>query len=151
MKERKKSLTRLANNLYRCTQAYTNEVLLKYQLSSGTYPFLLILKGNEGINQNQISRELNIDKAMSARAIKSLIALGYLRREYDKEDSRAHKLFLTEKAEEIIPEVVEELNRWNTAITEGLTDIEKERILEYLEKGLENAKNHKNKFLQNEG
>lgn len=151
MKDEKVTLTRLANNLYRISAAYTNEVLSKYQLSSGTYPFLFILKDNEGINQNQISKELNVDKAMSARAIKNLITLGYIKKEYDSEDSRAFKLFLTDKSKEIIPEVKAELYKWNNVITEGLSEEEKEKLLDYMKIVLENAKKHKNLFQKDEG
>lgn len=146
MKDGKPALTKLANNLYRCTQAYANEVLAKYKLSSGTYPYLLTLYGNEGINQNQISKELNIDKAMSARAIKKLIELGYLQKKEDHEDSRAYKLYLTESGKKIIPAVKGELHRWNEMITEGLTPQEEEQMKDLLNKVLENAERGRNNY-----
>lgn len=149
MKDEKVPLTKLANSLYRCTQAYANEVLAKYRLSSGTYPLLLVLYKKEGINQSQVSRELSIDKAMSARAIKSLIKLGYLKKEDDTEDSRAHKLFLTHKAREIIPDILSSLDKWNIAISEGLSNEEKEQMVNSLSKVLKNAKTYYQKLQGN--
>ncbi len=139
-------LTKLINRLYRCTQSYANEVLAKYGLGSGTYPFLLTLAIKEGINQNQISRELNIDKAMSARAIKRLIQMGYIKKEGDKDDTRAFKLFLTDKARAVIPEVKEELRKWNERITKDLSEAEKNEVLNLLGKILENAQSCSNKW-----
>ncbi|PKM90925.1 MAG: MarR family transcriptional regulator [Firmicutes bacterium HGW-Firmicutes-12] len=147
----KPTLTKLANNLYRCTQAYANEVLAKYKLSTGTYPFLFVLSEKEGINQNQISKELNIDKAMSARAIKRLIELEYLEKKEDIEDSRAYKLFLTDRGKAIIPAVKRELLHWNEMITKELNADDEERILDLLSIILKNAKEYKNNYKLNEG
>ncbi|MBC2581200.1 hypothetical protein [Clostridium sp. DJ247] len=59
MKHDKTQLIKLVNQLYRCTQSHIDEALTKFNLSSGTYPFLLVLNRNEGISQNFISKELN--------------------------------------------------------------------------------------------
>jgi DNA-binding MarR family transcriptional regulator len=147
----KPTLTKLANNLYRCTQAYANEVLAKYKLSSGTYPYLFVLSRKEGINQNQISKELNIDKAMSARAIKRLIDLGYVKKQEDIEDSRAYKLFLTDQGKAIIPTVKRELLHWNEMITKDLSLDEEEKVLDLLSRVLYNAKEYRNEYKQDEG
>lgn len=42
---------------------------------------------------------------MSARTIKKLMELGYVRKESDSRDSRAYKLYLTQSAKDIIPEI----------------------------------------------
>jgi DNA-binding MarR family transcriptional regulator len=140
MNDERTPLTKLINGLYRCTQAYCNEALEKYRLGSGTYPFLLTLFVEEGINQNQISKELSVDKAMSARAIKKLIELGYVRKEENTYDLRAYKLYLTDAAKAIIPSVKEELHTWNEMITRDLSKQEEEKITHLLSKILKNAK-----------
>lgn len=139
----KPSLTKLANNLYRCTQAYANDVLQKYQLSSGTYPIIFALYNKEGANQNQISKDLNIDKAMVTRAVKKLIEIGYLRKEENSEDSRANRLFLTDLGKEVVPLVRAEMLHWNDMITKDLQEKEEERLLDLLSNVLENAKRYK--------
>lgn len=136
-------LTKLNNRIFRYTQAYMDGVLEKFQLSSGSYPFLLMLKENEGISQNKISKELNVDKAMSARTIKKLIELGYLSKIEDNYDSRAYKLYLTDKARAIIPKVIEELEKWMSLITEDLDEQEKILLVNLLNKVLNNAVKYK--------
>ena len=143
MQEKRPSLIKLINNLYRYTQSYTDNALEKFQLSSGTYPYLLILYENEGISQNQISKKLNLDKAMSARAIKRLIELGYLRKDIDIDDSRAYKLFLTDNAKIIIPEIISEVHKWIYLITKDSNTEQQEFVIDFLSKALVNAKAYK--------
>ena len=145
MDDEKMPLGKIATYLYRCTQAYTNEILKEYHLGSGLYPFLLKLYIQEGINQNQISRALNIDKAMSARAVKKLIEMGYIRKEEDHEDSRAFKLYLTEQGRAVAPVVKDALRRWNDMITQDLSEQEKDMVINLLGKVLNNAKSCINK------
>ncbi|HWT75082.1 MAG TPA: MarR family transcriptional regulator [Mobilitalea sp.] len=145
MNGERKNLIKLTNCIYRGTQAYLNEVLGKYNLGSGTYPYLLMLARNEGINQNQISKELDVDKAMSARVIKKMIDIGYIRKETDQNDSRAYKLFLTEKARLVIPDIKMELRKWNDLITQNLSEQEKDVILDLLEIVLKDTKKYRNR------
>ena len=143
MEEGRPSLIKLTNYLYRYTQSYTDEALAKFQLSNGTYPFLLKLYHNEGISQNQVSKELNVDKAMSARAIKRLIEIGYIIKKENQEDSRAYKLFLTDKAKDIIPDIIYEINKWINLITEEISYKEKDQVIDILERILDSAKKTK--------
>lgn len=143
MNENRPSLIKLTNSLYRCTQNYTDTALKKFELSCGTYPFILELNKNEGISQNQLSRELNIDKAMSARVISKLIDLQYVRKEENSKDCRAYKLFLTDKAKAIIPDIIHELHKWIYITTDGLDEQERDTLTKLLERVLFNAKNAK--------
>jgi DNA-binding MarR family transcriptional regulator len=129
-------LIKLNNKIFRATQGYLDKVLKEYELSSGSYPYLLILKENEGISQNKISKELGYDKAMSARTITKLVRLGYLVRKEDEEDSRAYKLYLTEKAKLTIPKVLKEIRKLVDLITKDLNDEEKLTTIDSLNKVL---------------
>lgn len=131
---------KLNNKIFRTTQGYLDKVLKKYELSSGLYPYLLVLRENEGISQNQISKELGFDKAMSTRTIMKLIKLGYLNRKEDEDDSRAYKLFLTEKAKATIPNIIREIHELVHLITIDLNDQEKLVTVDSLSKILNNIK-----------
>jgi DNA-binding MarR family transcriptional regulator len=134
------SLVKLNNKIFRATQVYLDKVLKKYDLSSGSYPYLLILRDNEGISQNKISEELGKDKAMSARTITKLVKLGYLQRQEDEADARAYKLYLTEKAKNIIPKIVDEIHNLISLITIDLSEEAKTCTIDSLDKALENIK-----------
>jgi len=104
-------LIKLNNKIFRYTQSYLDRMLKEYNLSSGSYQYLLILRQNEGISQSEISKELGCDKAMSAKTITKLIKLGYLYRIKDEVDARAFKVYLTKKAKARIPEILKKINK----------------------------------------
>lgn len=130
----------LTGCLYRCAQAYFDKELKKFNLSMATYPYVLSLSKNEGINQNEISRKLYVDKSMSAKSIKKLINLGYVHKKENKEDARAYKLYLTDKAKDIIPEILEIRDRWIDILSQGSGDGSIETSIDFLWKALGNGK-----------
>jgi len=136
-------LLKLNNQILRNTQTHLDKVLKEYELSSGSYPYLLKLRGNEGISQNKISEEIGCDKAMSARTITKLIYLGYIDRNKDEADSRAYKLYLTQKAKVIIPKVLDQIHKLVELITKDLNEDEKKITMDSLNKILNNMKNMK--------
>lgn len=143
MQEENSALIKYVNTISRITQSYTDEAMAKLNLTSGTYPFLLVLYKKEGINQNEISRELNVDKAMSARSIKKLIDLQYIEKKEDEKDSRAYKLYLTEKGGAIVPEIKKEIQQWIKIITKDLSKDEAVLLEELLSRVLGKASENK--------
>ena len=128
------NLMMINSKIYRNTQSYLDKALKKYDLSSGSFRYLFIMEKNEGLCQNRISELIGHDKAMSARTINRLTELGYVVRIEDQLDSRAYKLYLTDKARLILPEIREKLNKLTELITEDLTKEEKEITLSSLVK-----------------
>jgi DNA-binding MarR family transcriptional regulator len=122
--------------------------LEKLNLTTGSYPYLLVLNKSEGISQNEISRELNVDKAMSARTVKKLLELGYIRKEENKNDIRAYKLYLTAKGKEVIPEIFEIIEEWTDLIIQGNEEEHIESSLEFLGNILKNAKEMKKSYYE---
>lgn len=140
MENQRPPIMKFVSHLYRCTQAYTDEKLAEYEITSGTYPFLLLLNKKDGISQNQISAELDVDKALSARAVKKLIEQGYVQRNVDEKDCRAFRLYLTEKGRTVVPKICEVLDEWIRMISEGSTEEEYRVATEFLKRALKNAK-----------
>lgn len=139
MNKNVRMLIKLTNNIYRCTQVYVDKRLEKFNLSTGSYPYLLVLSKYEGISQNDISRELNVDKAMSARTVKKLINLGYIEKEENQEDVRAYKLYLTDKGREVIPEIFKIIDEWTEILVQGNEEDKIKASIEFLESVLENG------------
>lgn len=137
------SLTKLTATIYRCTQIYIDNKLEEFGLTTGSYPYLLVLNTNEGMSQNDISRKLSVDKAMSARTIKKLIELGYVRKEQNAEDVRAYRLYITYKGKSLVPEIVKTIDGWMDILTQGNEEKEIESSIKFLEKVLINAEKYK--------
>lgn len=129
-----KLLTKRISHISKITQYHMDEVLKPYNLSSGTYPFLLALWKAEGINLEKISRKANVDKAMSTRTIQKLIESGYIEKLSDLQDSRAYRLYLTDKGKEAVPVIKSEINLWIDSITIDLSPDEKALLDSMLEK-----------------
>jgi len=127
--------------IFRNNQIYMDKVLKKHELSSGSFPYLLNLNKREGISQNQIACEIGHDKAMSARTIAKLIELEYIYKKEDEMDSRAYKLYLTDKAKKIIPDIQTEILELINLITQGLTEEEKNITISSLSKIFNNISN----------
>lgn len=138
-----RQLIRLTNNIYRCTQVYIDKKLKDFNLTTGTYPYLLVLNKYPGISQNQISRELNVDKSMSARSIRRLMELGYIRKKENQEDTRAYKLYITDKAKYIIPEIFDVKEQWIDILVAGSNEEQTINSIKFLQRALKNAKKYR--------
>lgn len=133
------NLMMLNSKIYRNTQSYLDKVLKQYDLSSGSFYYLFIMEQNEGLCQSRISELIGHDKAMSARTISRLTEVGYVVKIEDQLDSRAYKLYLTDKARLILPQIREEIGKLIELITGNLSAEEKEITLSSLVKILNKA------------
>ena len=133
------NLMMLNSKIYRNTQSYLDKVLKQYDLSSGSFRYLFIMEQNEGLSQSRISELIGHDKAMSARTISRLTEVGYVVKIEDQLDSRAYKLYLTDKARLILPKIREEIGKLIELITGDLTAEEKEITFSSLVKILNKA------------
>lgn len=137
------SLGRLIACLHRQSRIYFDNALAPFGLSSGTLPLLGSLLRQDGLNQQELSEHLHVDKATITRMISKLIELGYVRREHDPADKRAYRLFATRKARDIDPEVRQVLRGWTAILSEGFTNEEKELAFTFLTRMRDNALHHR--------
>lgn len=127
----------LNSKIFRNTQIFLDRILKKYELSSGSIPYIFTLEKNEGITQNKLSKEIGNDKAMSARTITKLIELDLVYKKQDEKDSRAYNLYLTEKTKKLIPEIRKEIKLLINLVTDDLSDEEKYIMTNSLKKVLD--------------
>jgi len=124
----------LNNRIFRNNQIHLDKVLKKFELSSGSMPYLFILEKNEGVSLHELSRKIGNDKAMTTRTIKRLIELDYVYKVGKEGDCRAYQLYLTEKAKGVLPEIHGEIQEMVDLITEDLSQEEKEVTLSSMRK-----------------
>lgn len=144
--EKHESISSLIACLFRTAQIYFDKELVKFDLGNGTFVFLLPLFHKDGINQNEISRILHFDKAHTTRAIQKLIELGYIQRILDEDDNRAYKIYLTDKAKSVKPEIIKILHGWSEIISTGFSYEDKQSALKLLHRMMENALDFKNRY-----
>lgn len=129
-----KSVGRYISVLYRQAQAYISNQLKPYNIGSGQYTFLLTLYRNDGINQEELSSQLMIDKGTTARAIDKLEKAGYVVRQTNPKDRRAYNIFITEKARELKPVLHEKMRSWTDIMVADLSQEERDMLYIILEK-----------------
>lgn len=108
--------------LYRQFQIYINNNTKDLQISASEYIFLMEMYKNDNMSQEQLSKNLIIDKSATARAIKSLEEKEYMIRKKDDNDKRTNRIKLTKKGIEIKDRLSNLLEEWNNEIT---SDIDK--------------------------
>lgn len=128
------------SKIYRYKDSYLSRKFKKYNLSSGSFSYLLTLSRNEGISQIQISKEVGNDRAMSARTINKLIEQGFIYKVQDENDGRAYKLYLTDKGKQILPFIQKEIQEVIDFLTRDLTEDEKEITINSLKNIFEKSK-----------
>ena len=134
----------------RCSQLYRSERLAEVGLNGGQYVYISNVCRNPGISQEQMSRQILINKSNVARQLASLEQNGFVRREPDAKDRRVMRVYPTERAMEVYPYIQQVLADWRHYLTEDFTDEEREQLHSLLERVLEKAAAYADKRLARE-
>ena len=120
----KANLFKLISLNFRKFQSLLDIEFKKINITRGEYPFLVSLyRSTEGLNQNQLSNNLGVDRAHTNRYVKRLIASGYIE---NMSNTSKCSLHLTEKGIETAKEIIKIINYCSSKI---LSDISEEEIL----------------------
>jgi DNA-binding MarR family transcriptional regulator len=120
------SIGRYSAAIYRLSQSIFNNKLKSLEISSGQYDILLVIAKNEGISQTEICDLLYIEKSTTAKAVKYLLAKGFIYNKQIVSDKRYSSLYLTGKGLEASAKVKavfsEMLGIYSKNIPVGLID-----------------------------
>lgn len=95
-----------------------------------------------GLSQDELARRIFVHKSSVARHVASLVKAGFVRREKDPQDKRLRRLYPTEKAEALYPDLLRYLDEWNETLTEGLSDAEKDQLVYLMRHLARQAREH---------
>lgn len=115
-----RTIGRMITLLARKSQSYIAGALSKYDLTSAEQPFFMAILCREGATQEELTALVCVDKAATARAVKSLESKGFLIRVQDKQDRRQNRIYPTEKTKQMADAVKSELLRFNDLLTRGI-------------------------------
>lgn len=133
-----KSIARMITLLARKSQAYIGIVLSKYNLTAAEQPFFMALQRYEGVTQEELTALVCVDKAVTARVMKSLEEKGYLIRLQDEKDKRQNRIYPTKAAKELGPVVKRDLLNFNRLLTRGFEAEDQDFLYDALIKMEEN-------------
>jgi DNA-binding MarR family transcriptional regulator len=133
------SISKWVGTIDRYSQIYFNRNLRKYGIGPGQLQFLMYLYDNNGISQDQFSKELFFDKGTVARALQALEEAGLARRIPSDTDRRKNLVYLTEKANEIRSEIKLTMDKWTVLLTKNMSKEEISILMLLLQKTSGNA------------
>ncbi len=88
--------------------------------------FLMVIYDNEGTSLKELSEDMFVDKALTTRVVRLLIANGFI---VDmNEGSREYSLYLTEKGREAVKSIGEAIDGAWKELLSDLTDEERETL-----------------------
>ncbi len=129
----------LVSVIHRLGSIFVNSSLAPYRIGAGQHAYLLALNDTEGLTQEDLAKLFQLDKATVARAVAKLESEGYVKRETDNHDRRAYRLFLTQAARALIPEIQKTLKEWENALLKGMERAEREAFSAFLLRAARNA------------
>ncbi|NMB40473.1 MAG: MarR family transcriptional regulator [Firmicutes bacterium] len=122
MKKRKFFLTKAIFDIYRNSLAYISSRVAQFGIGRGQWYFINhLLFGRDGISQEQLSKELFVDSAHTARAVKKLEDGGFVFRKPDLRDARKKNVYVTEKAIAIKDDYHKLYQDLNKILVDGFT------------------------------
>ena len=141
--DQQESIGRWISLLHREAGITIGNRLKQFDIGGGQHHILMILYHEDGLIQDEIARLVCVDKATVGRAVKKLQEKGFLVREQDVNDKRAHRIHLTEKGWSMENTLRKILTDWTTVLATGFTPEEKGMAIEMLKRMHGNALDHR--------
>ncbi len=125
---------KMLNNISRSQAIYRQSRISADDLQSSHYAFALSICREPGRSQEDLARELCLNKSTVARAINCLEEKGYVSRSALPNDKRQFSVYPTEKMLLVLPEIKKASVEWMTLLSEGIDENELEIFHSVLER-----------------
>ena len=131
---------KMLNNICRSQAIYRHSRVLADDLQSSHYAFVLAICREPGRSQEDLARELCVNKSTVARNINYLEENGYVSRSSLPHDKRQFSVFPTEKALCVLPEIKAASLEWMRLLSEGISQDELDTFDSVLKRMQEKAR-----------
>ncbi len=115
---------KMLNNISRSQAVYRHSRVSAEDLQSGQYAYVLAICREPGRSQEDLARELCVNKSTVTRNLAYLDEKGYITREPLPHDKRQVSVFPTEKMLAVFPEIKAASLEWMTLLSEGIPQAE---------------------------
>ena len=133
---------RKINIISRCQAQYRGDKVKAEGITPCHHSYIFAISKNPGISQDELAKDICVNKSNVTRSLAQLEQQGYIRRCQSDSDQRVTKVYPTEKMEELLPLVHTSAREWNRYLTEGIRDSDMEIFQSVLETMTERAKNY---------
>ncbi len=114
------------NNISRSQAIFRQAKISSEDLQGSHFAFILAICREPGRSQEELSRELCVNKSTVARNLNYLEKKGYIIRKPLPNDKRQFSVFPAEKALEVLPEIRKVSIEWMTLLSEEIPQDELE-------------------------
>ena len=128
------------NNISRSQAVYRCSRISAADLQSCHYAYILVVCRMPGSSQEDLARELCVNKSTVARNINYLEEKGYVTRSPLPQDKRQYSVYPTQKAQSILPQIRVASLEWLTLLSEGISRDELEIFDSVLQRMQEKAR-----------
>lgn len=126
-------ILREIGTIYRALNTFSDFIMKSISLERGQFQYLMRIKENPGINQQDLSEILLVDKTSTAKAVNKLVTKGYITKKKDLKDKRNYNLFLTQTGEKACNFLIKEEQFVTRKSLSTLTDANQQLLLEQLQ------------------
>ncbi len=133
-------ISRRIRRLNRQHQNLLQELLQDYELYPGQPPLMFSLEREPGRSQNELAKELSIQKATLTVMLNRMEKTGLVRRESDARDQRISRIFLTDKGKGLLVRLQRTLDVLEEQAMKGFREEEKQVMTELLARIEKNLK-----------
>lgn len=132
-------LTKMIGIIERCIIQKRTKEQKDIYVSSCQNPYFYILNRKGGLTQEELSKDLHINKSNVTRNIQSLSDNGYVKVLRDEKDKRVNRVYLDEKGKEVFPIIKASTKKCNELLLDGFTEEEVKELDKLLSKLVINA------------
>lgn len=115
---------KMLNNISRSQAIYRHSKISAKDMQTTHYAFVLAICREPGRSQEELAKELCLNKSTVARNLNCLEEKGYITRTSLPSDKRQFSVYPTEKMLEILPEIKSVSGEWMSLLSEGISDEE---------------------------
>ena len=127
-------IIRNITEITRCGVQYRTEALAPLDLKACHASYLLEICAEPGISQDRLAGRICINKSNVARQAAALEEGGFITRVPCQSDKRVMRLYPTEKAISLLPQISRIMDTWENCLTKDLSDDEIEILSVVLER-----------------
>lgn len=116
--------------LYRLTQKHLDQNLLKYNIGAGQLLFLLFINEHQGLKMQELTTMGAFDKGTTTKSISKLEDTKLIYIENDCQDKRIKRLYTTSKAEMLMKDFYQILNKTKDLV---IGDLNQQQCIELMD------------------
>ena len=133
------SVPRRINLLFRLSMMHLRGEMKKMGVGSGDYAILTILYLQDGLSQDELSKQMRVDKSNIARALVKLEKMGMVERRPDPHEYRIKRVYLGRKAREMEADFFNVLEEWHYILVKDIDPQDLDVIKRGLDRMMKNA------------